>query len=71
MGLVRRTHVQVVQDDGGAGGDAAPRTQGGRGAGRTSRRGVRVVHVVTDDKSAAGGQSCGVLSTSVKGARCH
>jgi hypothetical protein len=29
--------------------------------------GARVVHVVTDDESAAGCPSCGVLSTSVKG----
>jgi len=68
-GLVQRTHIQVVEDD--AVGQDATLLLGIEGLAvqrvQLTADGARVVHVVTDDDSAAGCPSCGVLSTSVKG----
>ncbi len=72
-GLVQRTQFETVQDD-TAGqddwwGQDATLLLGLEGLAvarvELDDGGARVVHVVTDDESAAGCPSCGVLSTSV------
>ncbi|HNV42484.1 MAG TPA: transposase family protein [Dermatophilaceae bacterium] len=68
-GLVQRTQFQAVQND--TSGQDATLLLGLEGLAVVTVEldddGARVVHVVTDDESAAGCPSCGVLSTSVKG----
>ena len=67
--MVQRTQVQAGQDD--TRGQDATLLLGleGLAVARVdlAGEGARVVHVVTDDESAAGCPACGVLSTSVKG----
>ena len=66
---VQRTHVQAEQDD-TTGHDSTP-LLGLKGLTvarvELTDEGAPVVHVLTDEESAAGWPSCGVLSTSVKG----
>ena len=67
--MVQRTQFQAVQND--TSGQDATLLLGLEGLAVVTVEldddGARVVHVVTDDESAAGCPSCGVLSTSVKG----